>query len=314
MKLLTTRAWLAALVGLGLMATGPMSSAVAQTTVIREGAEQLLESLGKFWAKSAGRSATRELAEYGGEAAVRKLAQRALKEGGEESLERIARLAADHGPDALRALDNAPGLRQTLGALDDLPADDIGKALSRMAAGAEGRALAEAVQQVGAAALRAELRHPGLAAPIIRNLGEEGVELLGKVSSEQALQLARYAPDLGKLPPSTAGQVLDLMRRNTGEFFSFLGRFAEKNPGKILFTAATTGVILANADRILGGDEIVFDAQGNPVVVTENGLLGRAASQGVERLLRPALWVVLGVCSVMFCLWFSMTFIRFRRR
>ena len=91
---------------------------------------------------------------------------------------------------------------------------------------------------------------------------------------------AQHADDLAKLPASQRQSVLAILRSDTERMVGFMGRFAADNPGKVLFTAATTTVILAESDRILGGDEIVFEADGNPIVVTKAGLMGRTLDSG----------------------------------
>ena len=88
------------------------------------------------------------------------------------------------------------------------------------------------------------------------------------------------------------------------------GDFAKANPGKTLFTVATTTVILAEPERILGGDEIVFDAEGNPVVVSRKGIAGRtieatgeAAKHVSEGYIQPVYYAVAAFLGTFFVLW-----------
>ncbi len=101
-----------------------------------------------------------------------------------------------------------------------------------------------------------------------------------------------------------------MLRRDTERSVAFMGRFVENNPGKTLFTVATTTVILAEPDRILGGDEVVFDADGNPVVVTKTGLVDRGMAAGGEaaahvsnQYLRPLYLTALAFVGTFVALW-----------
>ena len=49
-----------------------------------------------------------------------------------------------------------------------------------------------------------------------------------------------------------------LLSSNTDRFAAFVGRFVEKNPGKVLFTAASEPIIFANWAAIFGDGEIVL--------------------------------------------------------
>ena len=169
-----------------------------------------------------------------------------------------------------------------LSALNEIPEAQAKAALARLAAGSAGRELAESVTKYGAAALRSELKHPGVGVALVRSLGDEGADLASKLSSEQAIAIARHADDIAKLPQAQRTGVMAMLRGNTEKMVGFVGRFVENNPGKTLFTVATTTVILAEPDRILGGDEVVFDAEGNPIVVTKTGFIDRGMAAGGE--------------------------------
>lgn len=234
----------------------------------------------KYFGKEGTEEATEFLARQGGRELAERVGTAALREGGEETAEQVSRLAATYGPDALKALDNAPQMAPVLAALDELPESQVRSALARLSAGASGRQLAESVSRVGAAALRSDLVHPGVGAALARSLGDEGAELASKLSTDQAITVARHADDVAALPATQRESVMALLHRDGERMVAFMGRFAADNPGKTLFTAATTAVLLAESERILGGDEIVFDADGNPIVVSKAGLAGRTIQAG----------------------------------
>ena len=238
----------------------------------------------KYFGKEGTEEATEYLARQGGRELAERVGSAALREGGEEASEQVGKLVAKYGPDALTALDNAPQIKPVLAALDELPESQVRSALTRLSAGASGRELAETVGRVGASALRSEIKHPGVGAMLARTLGDDGAELAGKLSTDQAVAVARHADDLAALPSGPRNGVLALIRNDTERMVSFMGRFAADNPGKTLFTAATTTIILAESERILGGDEIVFDADGNPIVVSKSGIAGRTMKAGGEAL------------------------------
>jgi hypothetical protein len=254
-----------------------------------------LKMLARHATKETGEEAAEKLTKEVGEVVVERVAAKVVKEGGEESLNRVAELAAKHGTDVVRALDNSPSITAVIRALDELPVDDIPKAAARLAAGSQGRELAETTLRYGARALSAEVRHPGVGGHIVKALGGDGASLCEHLTADQAIALGRHVDDIAALPPSQRSQVIDLIATQTDRFFQFVGRFVENNPGKVLFTASTTGVVLAEPERVLGGDEIVFDADGNPRVFSKPGLVGRTASgvgdTFVGPVVRTALWI-----------------------
>ena len=111
-----------------------------------------------------------------------------------------------------------------------------------------------------------------------------------------------------------------MIRNDTARMVGFVGRFAEANPGKTLFTAATTAVILAEPERILGGDEVVFDAEGNPIVIRKGGLADRAIEAGgnvaghvSERYLRPLYLMIAAFAGAFVLAWLALKLWQFRK-
>lgn len=298
---------IAIVVGL-LVVGGGSETASGQGAVLRKPVQEVVEAIGRYFAKKGGRELTEELAELGGESFVRKVTDRTLGEGGESALELLVRKAGTYGPDALRAADNAVSIPRLLKAVDDLPADMAGPAIRRLSAGADGRILAEAVEQYGPRALRAELRHPGIGGRLVSRFGEDGVQLSSKISTDQAIAISRHADDIAALPASQKQRVVDLLHDDTERMITFMGRFIEKNPGKVLFTAAGTAVVLANADKVLGGEgEIVIGPDGEPVYVAQPGMIERFTMGVVNRVLAVVLPLVALAAAAWLCikLWFQ---------
>lgn len=281
------------------------SKATAQTTVLREGAERLLQATAKFFGKAGAREIGEELAEYGGETFVRNLAQRLVREGGEEALEKVVVLSTKYGPDVLRAVDNAPSPTTLLRALDDIPTDQVGTAIKRLSAGSQGKTLAILVERHGANVLRTEIAHPGIGVRLVQNLGDDGIRLSQRLGRDEMITVARHAEDIAKLPSEQKSNVLQLLYEDTKRMVAFMGRFVERNPGKTLFTAATTTIVLANAERVLGGDDIIIDKDGNAQVVSKPGLLGRTVETTVTNILRPILYVLLPLIALGASTWIA---------
>jgi len=257
----------------------------------------IVRSLAKYFGKESGQEASEYLAKQGGRELADRVGRAAVAQGGKETTEQVSRMTAKYGPDVLTALDNTSSIKPVLSALDELPAEQVPAALARLSAGPAGRELAETVGRRGAKALTSELMHPGVGGTLVRALGDDGAQLATTLTSDQAVVLARHADDLATLPLTQRRGVLSMVRNDTERMVAFMGRFAADNPGKTLFTVATTTVVLAEPDRILGGDEVVFDAEGNPIVVSKSGLAGRTMSAGGEAIahvsmnyLRP-LWI-----------------------
>jgi hypothetical protein len=248
----------------------------------------------RYFGKEGSQEASEYLANRGGRELVERVTSSAARQGGDEAVEQVAVMARKYGPEALAALDNSPSILPILRAVDELPESQARLALTRLSAGKAGRELAEATAKLGGIALRSELRHPGVGLVLARSLGDEGADLASRLTTDQAITIGRHADELARLAPAQRQGILAMLRNDTERMVAFVGRFVEANPGKSLFTAATTAIILAEPDRILGGDEIVFDAEGKPVVVHRAGLAGRVLEAGgnvvshvSDRYLRP---------------------------
>ena len=230
---------------------------------------EIIKAFGRYLAKETGQKATelavKQMTKQVGEELIERTAQKVVREGGEKSLAKVGEMVAKHGPDVVRALDNVPDALPLLKLLDELPADEIGKAVSRLAAGSTGKELAVLSTKVGTVALRAEAKHPGVGVRFARALGSDGAELSMKLTTEQAVQIGRHVDDIAQLPATQQSQLLAMISSNADRFAVFVGRFVEKNPGKVLVTAASAPIILANSAAIFGDGDIVLDSNGNPV-------------------------------------------------
>ena len=248
------------------------------------GGATIVRAVTNYFGKESASEATEWLTKKGGKEVAERLTTKATTEGGEATVEQIAGLAGKYGPDAVRGLDNVPALRPVLGAIDELPESQIGPALARLGAGRSGKELADTVTRYGAGAIRAELKHPGVGVRFASSLGDEGIAIAEKLTTAQAIAIGRHVDDIAKLPPTQRNALLLMISEQSDRFATFVGDFIKQNPGKTLFTISGTTVVLANKDAILGGDEIVFDKDGNPVVMSKQGLVERAASRATTEV------------------------------
>lgn len=270
---------------------------------------EIVKAIGRYLAKETGQEASeqavKQLTKQVGEELIESTAQKIIREGGEKSLIEVSELVAKHGPEVVRALDNAPSALPVLKLLDELPADEVGKAASRVAAGSTGKELATLGTKHGIVVLRSEVKHPGIGLKFTRALGSDGAELSLKLSNDQAITIGRHVDDIALLPKTEQAKLLALIGENTDRFCAFVGRFVEKNPSKVLFTAASVPVILANSDAIFGEGDITFDADGNVLrdqngnpILHQTGIIPNIANKVSESLQRPIQWTGFGIGAV----------------
>ena len=279
---------------LGCVITASPSHAAGGATIVR--------AVTNHFGKESAGEAAEWMTKKGGKEIAERLTKKATAEGGEATVDRVAGLAGKYGPDAVRGLDNVPSLRPVLSAIDELPPNQIGPALTRLGAGAQGKELAETVSRYGVGAMRAELKHPGVGVRFAGSLGDEGIAIAEKLTTNQAIAIGRHVDDIAKLPPTQRNALLAMISEQSDRFASFVGDFVKHNPGKTLFTMSGTAVVLANKDAIFGGDEIVFDKDGNPVLMSKQGLVERAVSGATSevgnRVVSPLVQVFVPMAAV----------------
>lgn len=281
-----------------IMALFLVVTAIAAPTAQASVGGEIIKAISRYLAKETGQEATeqavKQMTKQVGEELIERTAQKVVREGSEKSLVEVGELVAKHGPDVVRALDNAPDALPVLKLLNELPADEIGKAASRLAAGRTGKELATLGTKVGVVALRAEAKHPGVGVRFAKALGSDGAELSLKLTSDQAVQIGRHVDDIAQLPAMQQSQLMSMISSNADRFATFVGRFVEKNPGKVLFTAASTPIILANSAAIFGDGDPLTDSEGNPLfdangepITIHKGILPNAAKGMGDTLKAP---------------------------
>ena len=225
----------------------------------REAAEVLAATLGRSLGKAGTSEAAEQIARLGGREGLEILASRTLREGGEQALRKVVANAAKYGPDYLMVLKNARSPQFMAKVLDELPADAVKPAIRALGRKSTGEALEVAVETCGVKALQAEVKYQGVGSHLVESFGDDGLAAVSSV--DEAATLVRHADDITRLPAAQKAGVLQLLHDDGKQMVAFMGRFVEKNPQTVLFTSAATTVILANSERLLGGDDIALDAR-----------------------------------------------------
>ncbi|HEV2296301.1 MAG TPA: hypothetical protein VGR35_20835 [Tepidisphaeraceae bacterium] len=242
---------------------------LGQGRIVVEGGEALVKQM----TKRGGATAAREVAEIGGSAAARETLERAAREGGEQLATRVSRYGALHGPVALRAMRASPA--RMVAALDELPENLVRPALR--AAAREPDTIARLVASHGAGALESAARHPGVGSKLITSFGDDGVKLSRKLTTDQAVVVARHADEIAKLPAPQRAGVMQALAKSPARVVGYL----ERHP-KVLLTAAGVVTLVALKDEIVGTTQLALDAAGNPIAVAKPGFIERLVGEPVR--------------------------------
>jgi hypothetical protein len=277
----------------------------ANATLVASPASELAEALARYAEKETAGKGARTLSKEVAETTIEGVAEQVLKDGGEEGLKQVSKLAAKCGPDVIHAIENTPAVVPVLRALETMPEEQLPKAIARLAAGQQGKELAETTIRFGGKALRAEVAHPGVGGRLVRAFGEDGAALCNKCTTDEVIALGRHMDGLASVPESQRKSLLELIAKDKDRFFTWLGRFVEANPGKTIGSVTFLAVFLPNAEGILGGDQVIFDPDGKPKVVSKPGIVGRVgepftkpATEGLSWLTRGIAIVVVGWIAV----------------
>ena len=254
----------------------------AAESVVTKGPNAILKALAKYFGKESIEEASENIVAIGGRELFERAAVKVAKNGGEEIVEQVSRLTLDHGPDILRSLDNVPSnaTNRIIRVFDELPEDQIEAAAKRLAAGSQGKEVAETVVQFGSNAMKTELAHPGLGPKLIRSFGNDGAELMIGLSENYAISLARHSDDLAALPMQQRKSVLELIQKDKDAFFKWLGEFVKNNPGKVVFSTAGTATLIANAENLFGRIRNKTNPDGSTEPVRVPGLADSAIDEG----------------------------------
>jgi hypothetical protein len=228
--------------------------------------------------RKGGQQGSKELMELGGEALARETLEKAAQEGGEKLAQRLADLTLEHGAALLKVAKPSPS--RFVSAFDELT-PSVQKAAAQAIA-REPDLMARLFSNLGKEALAAAARHPGVGPQVVEALGREGAEALGKVTTDQAIQLGRLAPRIAAVAEPQRRTLIEMIEKAPGRVMDLL----EKHP-RVLLTGAGLASFLAAKDQILGGAQIITDPNGVVRVVEKPGFVQRTWRQTTETFKTP---------------------------
>ncbi len=262
----------------------------------------------RFFSNEAAEEGSEKLAKEVGPELLQRVSAKLIRDGGESAVTKASELAAKHGPDVVRALDNVPNPAKIVQALGELPGEEVSTAAARLASGSRGQQLAKATEEFGAQVLQAEIKHPGIGMELVRVWPDSGAALARQLSREEALTLGKYLEDLRGISPEQQAGLLRVIQSDKERFFGWLGNFIEEHPGKSIGSTTFLAAFLPNSERILGGAQINFDDSGRPIVVRKPGLIEAPLNKLADSLAVGILWLVGGMAAVV-TLWLALKFI-----
>jgi hypothetical protein len=262
--------------------------------LVRKPAQELIEVVSEYiLLRKGSRELSKELTDLGGETALRKITERTIREGGEQSMTVLLRLTKNHGPDVIRVMNVSAKPQKILKVINEIPEDLAGRAIRAMSAGQEGKALVKIVEKYGEPALKSELKHPGIGVRVINDFGQAGIELAEKLSTKEMLTLSRHSKDIAKLPIEQKDELIKMFLSYPDRMIKFIAKFIEQNPGKVLFTAATTTIILANSDNVLGDGTVIYGEDGDAKGVKKEGSIEKIVKHGLDTILSAIMPVII---------------------
>ena len=224
---------------LGLILLAFVVAVPAHAQVVREVVQEATEQL----FKQTGREGLEELSQMGGKAAVREILQQSSREGGDQLVRKVTQYGIEDGPVALRAIGRSPA--KMVDALDGLPGELRVPGLR--AVDRNPQVMTELVEKYGSGAMEVAGKHPGVGEKLVQSLGEDGINLGRKLTTDQSIVAARYAGDIAALPPAERSGVLSALAKSPAKVLDYL----ETHP-RTLRTAAGVAIVIAIKDDILG--------------------------------------------------------------
>src|SRR5579859_1009605 len=229
--------------------------------VVREATEQVF--------RNASREGLEELAQMGGKAAVTEVFEQTAREGGDALVQRAAKYGVEDGPAALRAIGRSPA--KMVGALDGLSPELRQAGISAVERNPE--LMTKLVKEYGSGAMEVAARHPGVGEKLAQELGEGGIQLGRKLTTDESIVAARYAPEIAKLPEAERSGILAKLGQSPKVVLDYL----ETHP-RVLTTAAGVGVVMALKDDVIGD-------RGKSVVLADGRVVNTAGHPGlIERM------------------------------
>lgn len=284
-------AWPALLVLLIAMSAQQVS--FGQATIVREAVQEATEQL----FKQTGKQGLEELSQMGGRAAVQEILEQSSREGGEQLVRKVTQYGIEDGPVALRAIGRSPA--RMVEALDGVSPEL--RVAGLRAVDREPQLMTRLVNQYGSGALEVAARHPGVGERLVGSLGEDGISLGRKLTTDQSILAARYADDIAKLPPAERSGVLAALSRSPARVLDYL----ETHP-RTLRTAAGVAIVMGIKDDILGDKGASIVRPDGSVVTTppHPGLIERLFPSA-SKAARTPVALIAGAIAIGILGWFA---------
>jgi hypothetical protein len=234
----------------------PRARAGVSGRMAREAAEAALRLLG------------REAETEGTDALARKLEQLAIRHGDE-----VLAAVRKGGPEAVRRIEQA-------GVQGESAARILARYGPEAARIVERPVLLELVERHGEDAVRALMRHPGLAEPVVSALGKPGARALAAVGPRNARRLALMVEDGTLRRLGRFEEVLAVVERYGDRALDFVWRHKGA-----LAVATALAAFLKDPESFLGRTRELAVSTGQAAGTS----LAGAAGRGLEGLARPGL-------------------------
>lgn len=238
-------------------------SSQAQSTLVKAGAREIIEAITQRF----GQVGLKEVMEKVGQESIEELVQRAVSEGGEQAAKSVIKIAGEHGLQAINVLRRAPGVFSQ--ALENIPPDMVSQALGAIERNPD--LMTRVATKLGGRAIQTELRHPGIGARLVDVMGDDGVRLAEKLTTNNVKKVMPYVEDLGALSAPDKKKVIDKILDMPAAVLDYL----EKHP-KVLMATGGVAAVLAIKDN-------AFGKTGNRVVAPD-GTVTEPAPGFIERM------------------------------
>ncbi|HEY8748168.1 MAG TPA: hypothetical protein VIM11_09355 [Tepidisphaeraceae bacterium] len=247
--------------------------------------------------RQASKQGLEELAEMGGRAAVTEVLEQSAREGGDALVRRAAQYGIEDGPAALRTIGRSPA--KMVGALDGLSPGWRKAGIAAVERNPE--LMTQLVKEYGSGAMEVAARHPGVGEKLAETLGEDGIQLGRKLTTDESIIAARQAGDIAKLPPAERSAVLGKIGAMPRAVLGFL----ETHP-RTLTTAAGVAVVMAIKDDVIGdkGKSVVL-ADGRVVNTPGHAGLIERMFPSVSKAAHEPVMLISGVLAVGIAGWFA---------
>ena len=279
---------LAAALGLTPFFTAPAHAQVIGP-VVREATEQVF--------RNASREGLEELVQMGGKTAVNEVFEQTAREGGDQLVRKAAQYGVEDGPAALRAIGRSPA--KMVNALDGLSPQLRQAGIAAVERNPE--LMTQLVKEYGSGAMEVAARHPGVGEKLAETLGNDGIQLGRKLTTDQSILAARYAPDIAKLPPTERAGILSKLGQSPKLVLDYL----ESHP-RVLTTSAGVAVVMAIKDDVIGDKgKSVVTADGRVVNTPGHPGLIERMFPSVSKAAEQPVMLISGVIAVGIAGWFA---------